>query len=50
MLLVLPTIQEELELKLGPAMRLCRHVARLKTAYFEKYQPEQGMMEIRQED
>lgn len=40
MMLVLPTVQSELELKLGPALKLCHHVQRLKLAYFETFHPE----------
>ena len=40
MMLVLPTVQEELELKLGPALKLCYHVQRLKLAFIETFHPE----------
>ena len=50
MLLVLPTAQETLNLKLGPALKLCHHVQRLKLAFYETYHPEEDMRRIRQED
>ena len=41
MMLVLPTVQEELGLKLGPALKLCHHVQRLKLAFYETFHPEE---------
>lgn len=40
MMLVLPTVQEELGLKLGPALKLCHHVQRLKLAFYETFHPD----------
>jgi len=37
MLLSLPTIQEHLELKLGPAVKLCHQIERVKIAFFEQF-------------
>ncbi|XP_014673390.1 PREDICTED: polyhomeotic-like protein 2 [Priapulus caudatus] len=34
LLLNLPTVQEHLELKLGPAVKLCHHIERVKVAFF----------------
>ncbi|GAB6033518.1 Scm-like with four MBT domains protein 2 [Chamberlinius hualienensis] len=34
LLLTLPTIQEHLELKLGPAIKLCHHIEQLKSAFY----------------
>ncbi|KAK3608079.1 hypothetical protein CHS0354_004735 [Potamilus streckersoni] len=37
LLLTLPAVQEYLELKLGPAVKLCHQIERLKIAFFENY-------------
>lgn len=37
LLLDLATLQEHLELKLGPAVKLCHQIERLKVAFFEQY-------------
>jgi len=37
MLLSLPAIQEHLELKLGPAVKLCHQIERVKIAFFEQF-------------
>ncbi|KAH3892505.1 hypothetical protein DPMN_016623 [Dreissena polymorpha] len=37
LLLDLPTVQEHLELKLGPAVKLCHQIERLKVAFYENY-------------
>ncbi|XP_046387459.1 scm-like with four MBT domains protein 1 [Ischnura elegans] len=37
MLLNLPTVQEHLHLKLGPAIKLCRHIEKLKFAFYMQY-------------
>lgn len=37
LLLTLPAVQEFLELKLGPAVKLCHEVERVKVAFFEQY-------------
>ena len=37
LLLDLSTIQEHLELKLGPTVKLCHHIERLKVAFYENY-------------
>jgi len=37
LLLTLPTVQEYLELKLGPAVKLCHHVEQIKSAFFQQY-------------
>ena len=37
LLLSLPTVQEYLEYKLGPAVKLCHHIERLKFAFFQQY-------------
>ena len=37
LLLTLPTVQEYMELKLGPAIKLCHHIERVKVAFFEQY-------------
>ncbi|ELU04767.1 hypothetical protein CAPTEDRAFT_148410 [Capitella teleta] len=37
MLLSLPTIQEYLELKLGPSIKLCHHIEQVKIAFYEQW-------------
>ena len=37
MMLSLPTIQEYLEMKLGPAVKLCHQIERVKVAFFEQF-------------
>lgn len=37
LLLTLPTVQEHLELKLGPAVKLCHQVERVKLAFYSQY-------------
>ncbi|XP_071454478.1 LOW QUALITY PROTEIN: scm-like with four MBT domains protein 1 [Hetaerina americana] len=37
MLLNLPTVQEHLNLKLDPAIKLCRHIEKLKFAFYMQY-------------
>ncbi|PVD24335.1 hypothetical protein C0Q70_14815 [Pomacea canaliculata] len=37
LLLTLPTVQEHLELKLGPAIKLCHQIERVKRAFYEQY-------------
>lgn len=37
LLLTLPTIQEHLELKLGPAIKLCNHIERVKLAFYSQF-------------
>uniref|UniRef100_A0A8C9SJ20 Scm like with four mbt domains 1 n=1 Tax=Scleropages formosus TaxID=113540 RepID=A0A8C9SJ20_SCLFO len=37
LLLTLPTVQECLELKLGPAVKLCSHIERVKLAFFQQF-------------
>lgn len=37
LLLNLSAIQEHLELKLGPAVKLCHQIERLKLAFYENY-------------
>ena len=37
LLLTLPTVQECMELKLGPAIKLCHHIERVKIAFYEQY-------------
>ncbi|XP_023933206.1 scm-like with four MBT domains protein 1 isoform X1 [Lingula anatina] len=37
LLLSLPTLQEHMELKLGPAIKLCHHIERVKLAFFEQF-------------
>ena len=37
MLLSLPTVQEYLEYRLGPAVKLCHHIERLNLAFFEQF-------------
>ncbi|XP_014676668.1 PREDICTED: scm-like with four MBT domains protein 2 [Priapulus caudatus] len=37
LLLNLPTVQEHLELKLGPAVKLCHHIERVKVAFFAQF-------------
>lgn len=39
MLLNLPTIQENLQIQLGPAIKLCQHIERVKFAYFSDFYP-----------
>jgi hypothetical protein len=36
MLLNLPTIQENLQIQLGSAIKLCQHIERVKFAYFSE--------------
>nr|KAG5708815.1 hypothetical protein BaRGS_031969 [Batillaria attramentaria] len=37
LLLTLPTVQEHLELKLGPAIKLCHQIERVKRVFYEQY-------------
>ncbi|XP_061124704.1 scm-like with four MBT domains protein 2 isoform X1 [Syngnathus typhle] len=37
LLLTLPTVQECMELKLGPAVKLCHHIERVKVAFYRHY-------------
>ncbi|XP_024860744.1 scm-like with four MBT domains protein 2 isoform X2 [Kryptolebias marmoratus] len=37
LLLTLPTVQECMDLKLGPAIKLCHHVERVKVAFYKQY-------------
>lgn len=37
LLLTLPTVQEHLELKLGPAIKLCHEIERVKRAFYTRY-------------
>ncbi|XP_018421974.1 PREDICTED: scm-like with four MBT domains protein 2 [Nanorana parkeri] len=37
LLLTLPTVQECMELKLGPAIKLCHHIERVKVAFYAQY-------------
>uniref|UniRef100_UPI00398E7EF9 scm-like with four MBT domains protein 1 n=1 Tax=Pristiophorus japonicus TaxID=55135 RepID=UPI00398E7EF9 len=37
LLLTLPTVQECMELKLGPAIKLCHHIERLKVAFYQHF-------------
>lgn len=37
LLLTLPTVQEYLELKLGPAVKLCHHIEQIRLAFFQQY-------------
>ncbi|XP_077977630.1 scm-like with four MBT domains protein 1 [Glandiceps talaboti] len=37
LLLTLPTVQECMELKLGPAIKLCHHIERVKIAFYEQF-------------
>ena len=37
LLLTLPTLQEHLDLKLGPAIKLCHHIETIKIAFFEQF-------------
>ena len=37
LLLTLPDVQEHLDLKLGPAVKLCHHVERVKVAFYEQF-------------
>ncbi|XP_054609056.1 scm-like with four MBT domains protein 2 isoform X2 [Dunckerocampus dactyliophorus] len=37
LLLTLPTVQECMDLKLGPAIKLCHHIERVKVAFYRQY-------------
>ncbi|MBN3301205.1 SMBT1 protein, partial [Amia calva] len=37
LLLTLPTVQECMDLKLGPAIKLCHHIERVKLAFYQHY-------------
>lgn len=37
LLLTLPTVQECLELKLGPAIKLCHQIERVKGAFYAQF-------------
>ncbi|KAL4656003.1 scm-like with four MBT domains protein 1 isoform X1 [Arapaima gigas] len=37
LLLTLPTVQECMELKLGPAVKLCSHIERVKLAFYQQF-------------
>ncbi|XP_069045733.1 scm-like with four MBT domains protein 1 isoform X2 [Lepisosteus oculatus] len=37
LLLTLPTVQECLDLKLGPAIKLCHHIERVKLAFYQQF-------------
>ncbi|KAL5013685.1 hypothetical protein ScPMuIL_007955 [Solemya velum] len=37
LLLTLPTVQEYMDLKLGPAIKLCHQIERVKIAFYEQY-------------
>lgn len=37
LLLTLPTIQECMDLKLGPAIKLCHHIERVKLAFYQQF-------------
>ena len=37
LLLTLPTVQECMDLKLGPAIKLCHHIERVKIAFYEQF-------------
>ncbi|CAH7239982.1 Sfmbt1 [Phodopus roborovskii] len=37
LLLTLPTVQECMDLKLGPAIKLCHHIERIKFAFYEQF-------------
>ncbi|XP_033845127.1 scm-like with four MBT domains protein 2 isoform X2 [Periophthalmus magnuspinnatus] len=37
LLLTLPTVQECMDLKLGPAIKLCHHIERVKVAFYKQY-------------
>ena len=37
LLLTLPTVQELMEVKLGPAIKLCHLIEKLKIAFYEQY-------------
>ncbi|CAH1784251.1 unnamed protein product [Owenia fusiformis] len=37
LLLSLPSLQEHLELKLGPAIKLCHHIERVKLSFFDQW-------------
>ena len=37
LLLTLPAAQEHLDLKLGPAIKLCHHIERVKIAFYEQF-------------
>lgn len=37
LLLTLPTVQECMDLKLGPAIKLCHQIERVKVAFYKQY-------------
>lgn len=37
LLLNLPTVQECMDLKLGPAIKLCHHIERVKLAFYQQF-------------
>lgn len=37
LLLTLPTVQECMDLKLGPAIKLCHQIERVKVAFYRQY-------------
>ncbi len=37
LLLTLPTVQEHMELKLGPAIKLCHQIERVKITFYEQF-------------
>lgn len=37
LLLTLPTVQECMELKLGPAVKLCHQIERVRVAFYAQY-------------
>lgn len=37
LLLTLPTVQECMDLKLGPAIKLCHQIERVKIAFYKQY-------------
>lgn len=37
LLLTLPTVQECMDLKLGPAIKLCHQIERVKVAFYSQY-------------
>lgn len=37
LLLTLPTVQECMDLKLGPAIKLCHHIERVKLAFYQQF-------------
>lgn len=37
LLLTLPTVQECMDLKLGPAIKLCHHIERVKFAFYQQF-------------